>query len=655
MKLLKGLFKVLLGLSLGLALAELAFRLRDDAAFPHLNIYLADEQQGVRLEPNAEMKLRVGENPLTTVRTNSKGYRGADWPAPTPGEVLVVGDSQVFGLGVEDGETFSAKLSELLKVPVLNAGVPTWGPGEYTNAVEEVLKERKPAVVLYVLNLSNDLFEADRPNKERHRVWDGWAVRMETAPKEVTDFPFRKPLMSRSHLVFGVRKLMHAKAEADDGFASEGTWRDVVSASDQMKTEAADEPTRKFLAARAKLDAQLKGIADRLEAHLENTIYDEEVAEAINARARPNGDPQDIFEEGDAEGGRSVNTTVMHLLAAAMNEGRNDAFLTQLAQQKKDAELEKLIEERKALRAEVQALKAEAASKHEVPLDRVLARTRAACDAVGARLVVVGLPLDVMVSAEEWKKYGAKPIDLTPTVALREGLLRRVEAIGAEGVDPTEALAAAEPGAFLQRDLHLTPKGHAALAEYLAKVVKEPKKKTLLALPEGRSWPPTEDEWAAASECTVKGSSAAKCVTKLVREWLSVDCTSEETPLEGIVMTAGGHGDASITGDRLLVPVIEGDAVRARFTWEKVVRELQLDFPKGGKLAMAFTNPTRRDVDAPNSSTPVPNDPLSEVACGPGERVGGALRRCAPACDEKTPCKKGHCEPWPTGSFCANP
>ena len=652
----KNLFKVLLGLTLGLGLAELAFRIRDDGAFPHLNIYLADEKQGVRLEPNAEMKLRVGENPLTTVHTNSKGYRGADWPSASPGEVLVVGDSQVFGLGVEDSETFSAKLSELLKQPVLNAGVPTWGPGEYTNAVEEVLKERKPAVVIYVLNLSNDLFEADRPNNNRHRVWDGWAVRMETAPKEVTEFPFRKALMTRSHLVFGVRKLMHAPSEGDDGFASEGNWRDVVSASDTVKTDAADEPTRKFLATRAKLDAQLKGIADRLEEHLESKVYDDdELAEALNKRARPNGDPQDIFEEGDAEGGRSVNTTVMHLLAAAMNEGKNEAFLTQLAQQKNDAELKKLIEERKALRAEAQALKTEAAARNELPLDRVLARTKAACDAVGARLVVVALPLDVMVSAEEWKKYGAKPIDLSPTVALREGLIRRVEAIGAEGVDPTEALAAAEPGAFLMRDLHLTPKGHAAFAEYLAKVVKEPKKKTLLALPEGRSWPPTDDELAAASECTVKGSSAAKCSTKLVREWLWVDCTNDEEPLQAIALKEGGHGDASVADQTLLIPVLEGDATRAGFYWEKTWRELQLDFPKGGKLTMSFAN-LKREASRPNgTSTTYVNDPLKEVICGPGDRVGGALRRCSPACDEKTPCKQGHCESWPTGSFCALP
>ena len=116
--------KVLVGLSLGLLLAEGAFRVRDDGAFPHLNLYRVDDALGVRLQPDASMKLRVANNPVTTVEINSQGYRSPEWPAPADGEVLVVGDSQVFGLGVEANETFTAKLAELLKVPALNAACP---------------------------------------------------------------------------------------------------------------------------------------------------------------------------------------------------------------------------------------------------------------------------------------------------------------------------------------------------------------------------------------------------------------------------------------------------------------------------------------------------------------------------------------------------
>ena len=190
MRALKAILKVFVGLALGVVLAEVAFSARDHGAFPHVNLYVEDQALGVRLQPNVTMQLKVaGNNPVTTAATNSLGFRSPEWPAPTKGEVLVVGDSQVFGLGVEAHETFSAKLSEQLGVPVLNAGVPTYGPREYTAMVKQVLGQRKTVgTVVYVLNLSNDLFEADRPNAQRHKVWDGWAVRAETAP--VTDFPF---------------------------------------------------------------------------------------------------------------------------------------------------------------------------------------------------------------------------------------------------------------------------------------------------------------------------------------------------------------------------------------------------------------------------------------------------------------------------------
>jgi len=40
----------LAGIAVALVTAELVFRWRDDAAFPHLNVYRADPVLGVRLE-----------------------------------------------------------------------------------------------------------------------------------------------------------------------------------------------------------------------------------------------------------------------------------------------------------------------------------------------------------------------------------------------------------------------------------------------------------------------------------------------------------------------------------------------------------------------------------------------------------------------------
>ncbi|MBL8915861.1 MAG: hypothetical protein JNM17_34500 [Archangium sp.] len=655
----KALLKVLLGLALGLVIAEFAFRMRDEGAFPHLNFYKPDDALGVRLEPNATMKLRVANNAVTTVTTNSKGYRGAEWPAPSGNDVLVLGDSQTFGLGVNDDETFAAVLGKELGAPALNLGVPTWGPLEYTAALEEQLRDRKPKSVVFVLNLANDLFEGDRPNTKRHKVWDGWAVRAETAPTSVTNFPMRRWFMSQSHLVFGVRKLMYTKDNVDEGFASEGTFKDVVAASPSMHAEAADEPTRKFYEARKELDSQLAALTNRLEDHLgKRIIDDEEWQTEIVSKAEAQGErTDDIFEE-EGEGGRSVNTTALQLLAASLDVPKNEAWLKQLANDKGDDKLKSLIEQRKKLRQKLLATKLEANAVHEVPLDRLLAKVKRSCDAAGARLIVVLLPLDVMTSADEWKKYDAKPVDLTPTIELRAGAANRIRALGAEAFDPTEVLSKAAPGAFLDKDLHLSVKGHATVGKALAEVLKGPPPPPVAQLPPGRSWPPDEDESVVAPEVTLKGSSAAKCSTRMARDWLIVQCkTDDDSPgLTGMHLTSGGHGDAFYVAETstLTLPLLEGDSVRATFYWDKESRELQLDWPKGApKPTMLFTEPQKivGEKLATNAQ-----EARGSGMCDPGFLVSGATKRCAKACSADNKCAEGsHCEPWPSGEFCATP
>ncbi len=676
MRALKAIAKVLLGLVIGLVIAEFAFSLRDGGAFPHLNLYEPDPALGVKLRPNAEMKLRVADtNPVTTVRTNALGYRGGAWPEPTKGEVLVVGDSQVFGLGVEEDETFSAKLSKQLGVPVLNAGVPTYGPREYTAVVEDVLRTRKPATVIYVMNLSNDLFEVDRSNASRHTVWDGWAVRTETAPKAVASFPFRDTLMRRSHLVFAMRRLMHTAADAatNPGFETEGTWKDVVQASTGVTAPAPeDENVRKTLEQRAALAKQLDEVDDLLRDEISQQIDDDSrFADGMKKLVPKDGDPRDIVQVRYAEGARRVDETAYQLFMAALGEERNDALLTKLADKPSLSGLRARLEQRRALRAQAGNLKQEALKLAPRPVDAVFEKTKAACDAVGARLVIVALPLDVMVSADEWKKYGVTPIDMSPTRVLVEDLVARADQLGALGVDPTGALAAVEPGAFLDGDLHMTPKGHAALAQYLAsELARPPKPKSALSLPPGRSWPPTDDEWRREKECTVKGSSALRCETKLVREWLRLSCERVEYDenerrvdvLSEVVVTQGGHGDwrAYQQGTvNLLIPVLPGDETRVRFGWKKKTHELTLSWPKGGAYAFSFgpavpADPRRELPGFEYVRTPFAG-PTDTVTCAGGQVPGGALRTCATPCDATTPCAEGSCIPWPAGGYCAKP
>ncbi len=683
MRALSAALKVLFGLTLGVVIAEFAFRARDDGAFPHLNLYEADATLGVKLTPSAEMRLKLGNNPTTTIHTNALGFRGADWPAPAATDVLVVGDSQVFGLGVEDSETFSAQLASLRKVNVLNAGVPTYGPGEYTALVERLVAERKPKQVVYVMNVSNDLFELGIPNTARHQVWDGWAVRTETAPGATTNFPFRHAVMNRSHLVYALRRLVAGNANLAQESAGEGTWKDIVTASSSAKPlEDTDVATREALEKRNTTTKQLDELQRDLDRHVTERIQDSEgYAQAAKVLpALQKGDPRDIVQVPFLEGARSVEITAYQLYTAALGIEGNEDKLLALAEKTKDTELKALVEKRKALRTELGSTLGDATAHAPTPLEAMLQKTKDACDKTGATLLVVALPLDVMVSKDEWKKYGKEPTDLSVTQVLLDDIVSRAEAIGALAVDPTEALRKAEPGAFLDGDLHLTPKGHQALAAAINVALDTPlKPKSTLVLPEGRSWPPTEDEWRAVAEVNVKGSSAANCDTRQVREWFRMICKDrfpdEDLPMRvaSIEVMSGGHGDVLVeglySGFLVLLPVLEGETATMRVNWEDHTRVLTLEHPKGAPPRRAFSEPVKHPLVERRDKARVDengmpcvsrcaiewSNPLRVVACKEGTVASGALRRCASPCSSEKPCAKGTCQPWPTGDFCGAP
>src|SRR5262249_55748605 len=157
-----------------------------------------------------------------------------------------------------------AELGRILGVPVIDAGVPTYGPPEYEAVAEEMLERRRPGTVVYVVNFANDLFEATRPNVDRHVVWDGWAVRKETAPASVTAFPGRELLFRHSHLVYALRSFLYARAETGDerGFPSEGTAADLVGVAADAGEEharAAQETERRIV----ERDAEIKDTTAR--------------------------------------------------------------------------------------------------------------------------------------------------------------------------------------------------------------------------------------------------------------------------------------------------------------------------------------------------------------------------------------------------------
>jgi hypothetical protein len=250
-------------LALAVAAGELAFYYRDGGAFPRVNTYVADRDLGVRLRPGATETLAVGGGLPTHLRINRDGYRGDDLPPPGPDDVLVVGDAQTFGLAVEDRDTFAAVLGKTVGKPVMNAGVPTYGPLEYRQVIVEQLAKRHPRTLIVALDLLDDLLEAQQPNKERSTVQDGWVVPKDEPPSELGDLPGHAVVARRSHLWVAFRRWRNATAEppGERGAPTEASWSALVAAGTQLQprpagpTPAGDPPLGGLL-------RELKQLAD---------------------------------------------------------------------------------------------------------------------------------------------------------------------------------------------------------------------------------------------------------------------------------------------------------------------------------------------------------------------------------------------------------
>lgn len=601
----------LLGIVVGLGVAEMAFRYRDDGAFPHLNTYVEDPELGVRLEPGATEKISFGGNPVTSVRINEQGYRGEDWPAAGKDDVLVVGDSQVFGLGVEEDETFSAVLGDKLHRAVLNGGVPTYGPGEYAAVVKEQLAARHPKTVVLTLNMVNDLFEVSHPNKDRHRVWDGWAVRKETAPDGVTSFPGRHWLYNQSHLVFAFRKWWASGDPVDVQVKSEGTYSDLVAAGDTVAKQQKEiaEKTASGATKRVAAQSHLERDKRQIESAMYEALRDEEDNyhnyELMQITAQ-NAQPGDIIGNEFAEGARPIEVTADLIERGEQLRARLKKRLAARVA-KGDAALAEVMTDRDNTLAHLTDLETkELEAAVEPPLLPYVRDVKQMVEADGARLVVVILPIDVQVSDAEWAKYGTDKRDMSRARLLSAELASSIERLGVSALDAQDVLKTVEPGAFLDHDIHMTPKGHAAVAGALAaKIEAGPPMKPVVST---RPAVPMPASWDAVNEIIVKGSTAAGCETKVVRDWLRVMCqrprrhrTDEDVAFEEygsmplLTIASDDTGDAIATNlpytSSFLVPLVPGKAFTGHLRWDTSSRDLTVTWPDGagGKPKIALT------------------------------------------------------------------
>jgi lysophospholipase L1-like esterase len=136
-------------------------------------LYTPDPPGLYRLSPGYEGRIFNRVEYSNAIRINSEGLRGPEVD-PDPDQatrILVIGDSFVFGVGVEDDETFTARLPEHLAGSLgstegLNAGIPAFGVPDAESWLRRHGLKLEPDVVVMAVFLGNDLADAAHAGDE---------------------------------------------------------------------------------------------------------------------------------------------------------------------------------------------------------------------------------------------------------------------------------------------------------------------------------------------------------------------------------------------------------------------------------------------------------------------------------------------------------
>lgn len=152
-------------------------------------MYVYDSHVGYVLSPGFRGTISRSEFrvPFTTNRAGLRGVDPGSSHASTY-RILLLGDSMIWGFGVEDDQTVSARLQDLLRaryskptVEVLNAGVPGYGTADELAFLKARGAELEPDLVVVQFFPVNDFEEYRTPARTWAAESDGKLVRRDSA------------------------------------------------------------------------------------------------------------------------------------------------------------------------------------------------------------------------------------------------------------------------------------------------------------------------------------------------------------------------------------------------------------------------------------------------------------------------------------------
>ncbi len=169
MKNMQGIKKITFNLALlliSLFLFFLFFELILRLFYPQMLSYFSDltdydPELGWKLKTNLNTKIRTQEFNMD-IMTNSEGFRGQEFLKKQNKTIIILGDSMVFGYGVNFNETFVHLVSNNLqgKYDVFGLGAGGYGTDQELLILKEYITRLNPEKVILVINLNDFLNNA---------------------------------------------------------------------------------------------------------------------------------------------------------------------------------------------------------------------------------------------------------------------------------------------------------------------------------------------------------------------------------------------------------------------------------------------------------------------------------------------------------------
>lgn len=189
-----------------------------EAAPVFQQLFLQDPVVGYRLRPGAKARFKTADFE-TEIVINSAGTRDLEIGPKTADEhrIVVLGDSLVLAVQVDQNETFTAVLEKRLnahRVPgearyrVINAGIQGYGPVEELTFFEHVASRFEADVVLVGVFVGNDAMEANDTGARILPAADGAAAPSASeAVKRPSPYPLWLRRLTRRSMVLQIARM----------------------------------------------------------------------------------------------------------------------------------------------------------------------------------------------------------------------------------------------------------------------------------------------------------------------------------------------------------------------------------------------------------------------------------------------------------------